>query len=91
MQYVTIAIAVFNIVFCLIGIFLLAQLIFRMIMGIIYKKHAPFVSIPTEALTLLDIIGEVGEGKVVYDLGCGNGKVLRYMADRFPKATYIGI
>lgn len=91
MHYGTVIIALVDIVFTVIAIGLLLQLNVRMIMGIVYKKHAPFVSIPKEALELLDDIEGISDGKVVYDLGCGNGKVLMYMADRFPGPRYIGI
>jgi trans-aconitate methyltransferase len=28
---------------------------------------------------------------VLYDLGCGDGKVLRFLSDIFPEAEYIGV
>ncbi len=52
---------------------------------------APFVPTPTH--TLDSILNELSpkRGSVVYDLGCGNGKVLFACARRFPDISAVGI
>lgn len=56
-----------------------------------YKSKVPFIPVPNSILK--DIYKElkVKEGSVVYDLGCGEGRVLFYISRLIPKAKYIGI
>lgn len=58
---------------------------------LIFSKKAPFVPIPEEALSKLLSETTLDENDVVYDLGCGDGRVLVYLAKKFRGATYIGI
>ncbi len=54
-------------------------------------NEAPFVSAPEEAID--DIVAALDPqvGDAVYDLGCGDGIVLRALHAANPKARYIGI
>lgn len=56
-----------------------------------FRAKVPFV--PVASSILPDIYKALGikEGSVVYDLGCGEGKVLFYSSKLEPKASYIGI
>ena len=71
----------------LVGIFIL--LLLWMWTG--FRAKVPFVPVP--AIVLVDIEKALGvkEGSVVYDLGCGEGRVLFYLSHTVPHATYIGI
>lgn len=53
---------------------------------------APFVPISKSLLQTItaDALG-IGEGSVLYDLGCGDGRLLRFGAERHPNAAFIGI
>ncbi len=44
---------------------------------------APFVPTPPEAVERMLALGEVGPGDVLYDLGCGDGRVVVAAAKRF--------
>ncbi|HBI25872.1 MAG: hypothetical protein UT41_C0002G0011 [Candidatus Wolfebacteria bacterium GW2011_GWC2_39_22] len=63
----------------------------RSLLGIVTKKHAPFIPVPDGALPLLKRITPPSTGAIIYDLGCGDGKIVLYLATLFPEATYIGI
>ncbi len=91
MIYVTSAVLSIYLFCCFIFILLLIQLIGKAVIGMATKKYAPFVPITDQALTLLKSISTPKENDIIYDLGCGDGKVLIYLADQFPQATYIGI
>lgn len=56
-----------------------------------FRAKVPFVPVP--GIVLPDIHKALGitPGSVVYDLGCGEGRVLFYSARLIPKANYIGI
>jgi SAM-dependent methyltransferase len=52
---------------------------------------APFVPIPKSILAQITNALAIPNGGIVYDLGCGDGRVLRYAAKIQPNAQYIGI
>lgn len=56
-----------------------------------FRAKVPFVPVPSPVLK--DIASALGikDDSVLYDLGCGDGKVLFYIAKRVPKARYVGI
>ena len=54
-------------------------------------KEAPFISSPRNTTQLLAQKIEIPTGSIVYDLGCGDGRLLRALYKRFPQATYRGI
>lgn len=71
---------------------LLCQAIFRDIVGMITKGYAPFVAIPQHAIRLLEESISIPEKEcTIYDLGCGDGRVLCALANKFPHVQYIGI
>jgi len=56
-----------------------------------FYGSVPFIPTPTHALgSVLDELSPK-RGSVVYDLGCGNGKVLFACARRFPDISAVGI
>jgi trans-aconitate methyltransferase len=50
-----------------------------------------FVPIPQAVLPDIQKALAVSKGSIVYDLRCGDGRVLFHLARRCPEATYIGI
>lgn len=58
---------------------------FRLLRG-----DAPFVPVPSAVLPEITKALGIKENSVVYDLGCGDGKVLMACAKAQPKAKYIG-
>lgn len=56
-----------------------------------YRSKVPFTSVPSSILNDIYRILGIKEESVVYDLGCGDARVLFYAASRMPKATYMGI
>lgn len=55
------------------------------------KKEAPFVSL---SRNILDSVAKelvIKNGNVVYDLGCGNGRVLFFLAQKYPAGRYVGV
>lgn len=55
------------------------------------KDFVPFVPIPTDALVHLIQALQLNEKSTLYDLGCGDGKIIAACYDICPNATYIGI
>lgn len=56
-----------------------------------FKAGAPYVKTPYKYLPTIAEALEVRDGDVVYDLGCGDGRVIFYLAARYPKAQCIGV
>ncbi len=54
------------------------------------RGDAPFVPVPTAALSEITKILEISENSTMYDLGCGDGKVLAACSKVQPKAEYFG-
>lgn len=57
----------------------------------IFLKRAPFVPAPRVMIDHLPSLVDLDKSSVVYDLGCGDGRVLRSLHRHFPTARYIGI
>ena len=55
------------------------------------RAKVPFVRIPNKVLKDIEKALNMKEDSVVYDLGCGDGRVLFYLYKNNPKATFIGI
>lgn len=55
------------------------------------RAKVPFVSIPNSVLKDIEKALALKEGSIVYDLGCGDARVLFYLAKNNPKLKYIGI
>lgn len=53
--------------------------------------RVPFVPVPNSILEAVNKELDVQDGDVVYDLGCGDGRVLIYMARINKNVKYIGI
>jgi precorrin-6B methylase 2 len=51
----------------------------------------PFISVPFSILPDIEKALDIQTDSVVYDLGCGDARVLRYLAKKNPNATFIGI
>jgi len=74
----------------------LALLIAVMVLLMLWESsllftRAPFISIPAAVLPSIVEALELKEGSVVFDLGCGDARVLMACAEKQPKASYIGI
>src|SRR5476649_2317720 len=52
---------------------------------------APFVPIPKSILSQIVEALAIPKDGLVYDLGCGDGRVLSYAAKLYPEAKFIGI
>ena len=55
------------------------------------KGEAPFVPVPRVMISEIIDSLDIKENSVVYDLGCGDGRILFAAYESQPKATYIGI
>jgi len=55
------------------------------------KNYAPFIPIPQDAIPALVEHAAITKGDVVYDLGCGDARILRTLAKKHPDAQFIGI
>ena len=56
-----------------------------------FTASAPFVPIPEEVLPEIVKLLQIKEDDTVYDLGCGDGRVLAACYKFEPRANYIGI
>jgi SAM-dependent methyltransferase len=56
-----------------------------------FKNKVPFVTASNAILKDIAKALEVKDSSVVYDLGCGDGRILLYLSRLNPKARYIGI
>ncbi|MBK5215459.1 MAG: class I SAM-dependent methyltransferase [Candidatus Pacebacteria bacterium] len=55
------------------------------------KNKVPFVTSPNAILKSIEKVIKIDDTSVVYDLGCGDGRVLFYLSNLKPKAKYVGI
>ncbi|MFZ2886686.1 MAG: hypothetical protein WA021_02585 [Minisyncoccia bacterium] len=51
----------------------------------------PFLETPRQYLPVIADALDIQRGDVVYDLGSGDGRVILYLADRFPEARFVGV
>jgi len=56
-----------------------------------FKNKVPFVTSSNAVLKDIEKALEIKDDSVVYDLGCGDGRILFYLSRSNPKAKYIGI
>ena len=56
-----------------------------------FKNKVPFVSASNAVLKDIAKALDIKDNSVVYDLGCGDGKILFYLSRLNSKAKYIGI
>lgn len=76
-------IAIFLIFYCGSMLFHLCSLLFG--------ARAPFVPSSIRMIRHLPELMSPNETSVVYDLGCGEGRILRSLHSHFPTARYVGI
>ena len=55
------------------------------------KSKVPFVRVPLKTLKEIEKALDIKEDSVIYDLGCGDGRVLFSLYKNNPKAQYVGI
>ncbi len=55
------------------------------------KPSAPFVPVPSESLPLIARLIKVNNNSIVYDLGSGDGKILRALWDEYKVGKFVGI
>ena len=55
------------------------------------RARVPYVPVPSSVLRDIHNALQLTDESVAYDLGCGDGKVLFYLAKQIPRARYIGI
>jgi len=72
-------------------IFLLVLFLLFLWMWSSIIAKVPFISVPNSVLPEIEKNLNLKENSVVYDLGCGDGKVLFYLSKNNPNAKYIGI
>jgi SAM-dependent methyltransferase len=75
----------------LLGVFLIIIVLFILWAIGNFKNKAPFV---TSSSAILKDIGkalDIKDDSIVYDLGCGDGRVLFYLSKFNNKAKYVGI
>ena len=58
---------------------------------LIFRYKAPWVPILKKDLKRLEELVELKENKNFYDLGCGNGRVIFYLAKKYPQVNFGGI
>lgn len=73
------------VIIAILFVFLFLWILFNII------NKVPFVPVPNYVLPEIEKVIKAKDGGVVYDLGCGDGKVLFYLSQKNPKAEYIGI
>jgi len=56
-----------------------------------FKNKVPFVTASNAVLKDIEKALSVKDDSIVYDLGCGDGRILFYISNSNPKAKYIGI
>ena len=66
------------------------SMLFHML-STLFQKRAPFVPSSHRMIDQLPKLLSLDTTGVVYDLGCGDGRILRLLHHHFPSARYIGI
>lgn len=70
---------------------MVAVVVFGVFILISLKAEVPFVPTKTEVLEEIKEILNLEDGDCLYDLGCGNGKVIGYLAALYPQVKFVGI
>ncbi len=71
-------------------LFLVAEQLY-VIVRCMWLRAAPFV--PVNARSIPHIVAEIAltQDDLVYDLGCGDGRILRALHTKEPRARYVGV
>lgn len=85
------AILYFAFLWFLIILFLAIFIILCLWMWTGIKAKVPFVTVPNSILGDIEKALDIKDNSVVYDLGCGDARVLSYLAKNNKNAKYIGI
>ncbi len=72
---------------------------FACILGILFywmisamRAKVPFICVPNTILPDIEKALDIkGDTAIVYDLGCGDARILRHLARKHPKSNFIGI
>lgn len=57
----------------------------------LFRKQAPFVPLPKAVIPKVLQALQIKDNNIVYDLGCGDGRILIAAWQKNPKACYFGI
>jgi len=71
-------------------ILILAVLLFLLYL-LIFRYKAPWVPMYKRDLARLDQLLKLKPGNNFYDLGCGNGRVIFYLAKKYPQVNFTGV
>ena len=85
------AIFLFILQWVVVIILLLVLILMFMWMANLLRDGSPFVPISKSVLKEIEKVIGINDNSVVYDLGCGDGRVLFYLSQLHPKAKFIGI
>jgi hypothetical protein len=72
-------------------IFLLVLILLFLWMWSAIKSKVPFIPVPNKILKDIEKALDLKEDSVLYDLGCGDGRVLSYLYKNNPSVKYFGI
>lgn len=56
-----------------------------------FKNKTPFIPVSIKALPYIEKALDIKAGDIVYDLGSGDGRVIYYLAKKYPNTKFIGI
>ncbi len=72
------------------NLFLSLALLFLVYL-LIFRYKAPWVPMYKKDLARLDQLIEFKPGQTFYDLGCGNGRIIFYLAKKYPEVKFVGV
>jgi SAM-dependent methyltransferase len=85
--------AILYTIFTLICLLILLSVLFLLVLWMWgnIKADVPFIGTPVSTLKEIEKALNLGKNSIIYDLGCGDGRVLFYLKKNNPEAKYIGI
>jgi len=80
-------------IFLIIGLIIALFILFLLVLWVWgnIRSKVPFIGVPLETLKEIENTLSLKKDSIVYDLGCGDGRVLFYLHKNNPTAKYIGI
>lgn len=72
-------------------LFLVLLIFITKLVDVITSSKAPAISTPVSALKQIHTALQIAPDDVVWEIGCGDGRVLSYCAYRHPEASFVGI